>query len=130
MKTGWKEVARLGTQGSRYPHVLVDTHGWCLRLGPDPRRDDKFFSRLSPLLEGLIEHLVRRRLILVRPILDIRELAEEVRGGIKSAVAMAGQAALESQRMSSDASHVLYEGPEARKVIPTFLRAFQAYHRN
>jgi hypothetical protein len=33
MKTGWKEVARLGIQGARYPHLLVDTYGWCLRLG-------------------------------------------------------------------------------------------------
>ena len=27
MKTGWKEVAQLGTEGAGYPHVLVDAHG-------------------------------------------------------------------------------------------------------
>lgn len=33
MKNGWNEVAQLGPEPSRYPHILVDKHGWCLRLG-------------------------------------------------------------------------------------------------
>ena len=57
-----EEVARLGTEGLGYPHVLVDAYGWCLRLGPTPRTDDRFYSRVTTLLEGLVEHLIRRRL--------------------------------------------------------------------
>src|SRR5581483_7138721 len=60
VKTGWKLVARLGMSGSGYPHLLVDRHGWCLRLGPNPKVDDKYYSRLLFLLEGLVEQGFRR----------------------------------------------------------------------
>ncbi len=61
MSEAWREVARLGKKGERYPHLLVDTHGWCLRLGPHGKEDDKFYSSLPNLLEGLYEHLLRRK---------------------------------------------------------------------
>jgi hypothetical protein len=62
MSTGWKLVASLGSQGPRYPQILVDNHGWCLRLGPSARHDDKYYSSFSTLLGGLVEHFLRRRL--------------------------------------------------------------------
>jgi hypothetical protein len=61
VKNGWNEVARLGTAEDGYPHVLVDAHGWCLRLGRT-RSDEKFYSNLPSLLQGLIEHVIRRHL--------------------------------------------------------------------
>ena len=76
--SGWSEVARLGESGDRYPHVLVDAHGWALRLGPNYRRDDKYFSSLPTLLEGLVEHSLRRRLPLF-PADGLEALASEIR---------------------------------------------------
>ena len=63
MGNGWKEVARLGGPGARYPQILVDGHGWCLRLGRHTRHDEKYYSSLPNLLGGLIEHTIRRRLM-------------------------------------------------------------------
>jgi hypothetical protein len=79
MKTGWKEVARLGTEGTGYPHILVDAHGWCLRLGPSCRGDDKYFSSLPSLIQGLSEHIVRRRLWTNPEVRGLEALGEEVR---------------------------------------------------
>src|SRR5436189_6046071 len=62
MSNGWKLVASLGSHGLRYPHILVDKHGWCLRLGPSSRQDEKYYSSFSNLLKGLVEQLLRRRL--------------------------------------------------------------------
>lgn len=62
MKAGWTEVARLGIQGEKYPHVLIDAHGWCIRWGPKFHHDDKYYSNLSSVLRGLSEHGVRRTL--------------------------------------------------------------------
>lgn len=62
MSSGWKLVAALGAQGSGYPQVLVDNHGWCLRLGPSARQDERYYSNFSSLLSGLVEQLLRRRL--------------------------------------------------------------------
>lgn len=61
MSSGWKLVATLGAQGVRYPQILVDKHGWCLRLGPSARQDEKYYSSFSSLLRGLTEHFLRRR---------------------------------------------------------------------
>jgi len=74
VKTGWKLVARLGTSGPGYPHLLVDRHGWCLRLGANPRVDDKYYSRLLFLLEGLVEHLTRREALATPTLAGIGEL--------------------------------------------------------
>lgn len=62
MSNGWKLVANLAAHGSGYPQILVDKHGWCLRLGPSARQDEKYYSSFSSLLRGLIEQLLRRRL--------------------------------------------------------------------
>ena len=85
MKTGWKPVARLGTTPPGYPHLLVDPHGWCLRLGPDSRKDDKYYSRLTTLLEGMIEQGLRRRLIGAAEVVGIEQLSQAV---IKTLAAM------------------------------------------
>jgi hypothetical protein len=82
MKHGWNEVARLGKNGKRYPHLLVDAHGWCLRLGSDRKRDDKYYSRLTTLLEGLAEQGVRRDLVDSGSVSGIHELTRAVRSAL------------------------------------------------
>ena len=90
MSEAWREVARLGKRGEKYPHILVDSHGWCLRLGPRDREDEKYFSSLPTLLQGLSEHLLRRKdhesakvvaemkELLVRNLKEARELGEDL----------------------------------------------------
>jgi hypothetical protein len=90
MSEAWREAARLGKKGERYPHVLVDSHGWCLRLGPRDKEDDKYYSSLPNLLQGLYEHLLRRqdhesargvlemKTFVVRNLKEIRELGEDL----------------------------------------------------
>jgi len=90
MSEAWREVARLGKKGERYPHILVDSHGWCLRLGTRDKEDDKYYSSLPNLLQGLYEHLLRRqdhesakgvlemKDLLVRNLKEIKELGEEL----------------------------------------------------
>jgi hypothetical protein len=84
MKGGWTEVARIGTQGERFPHVLVDAHGWCLRLGP-VRRDEKYYSGLPTLLQGLVEHLTRRHLRDRGPLTCAAAMLAEVRAALDQA---------------------------------------------
>jgi hypothetical protein len=75
MSEAWREVARLGNKGERYPHILADSHGWCLRLGPRDREDDKYFSSLGSLLQALSEHLLRRKDdVSARTILETKDL--------------------------------------------------------
>jgi hypothetical protein len=90
MSEAWREAARLGKKGEKYPHILVDSHGWCLRLGPRGREDEKYYSSLLNLLQGLYEHLLRRqdhesargvlemKNLLVRNLKEIRELGEDL----------------------------------------------------
>jgi hypothetical protein len=90
MSEAWREVARLGKKGEKYPHVLVDSHGWCLRLGSRDKENDKYYSSLPNLLQGLYEHLLRRqdhesargvlemKNLLVRNLKEIRGLSEEL----------------------------------------------------
>ena len=101
MSKGWHLVARLGGSGSRYPHVLLDPHGWCLRLGPVPRDDDKFYSRLDTLLQGLVEHCTRHRLIRLGTVLGGQGFVEELRDCLASALEM-GRAA--AQRIVQESS--------------------------
>lgn len=84
MKTGWKEVARLGTGGARYPHVLVDAHGWCLRLGRE-RGEERYYSNLPSLLQGLIEHLARARLRQCPVLMSASAMLAEVRAALEEA---------------------------------------------
>lgn len=86
MSKGWREVARLGGTGARYPHVLVDPHGWCLRLGPSSRSDEKYYSSLPMLLHGLVEQTARRRLISLTAVLDLKDLRHEVEDVLHSAL--------------------------------------------
>ena len=90
MSEAWREMARLGRKGERYPHILVDSHGWCLRLGLRDKEDDKYYSSLPNLLQGLYEHLLRRqdhksargvlemKNLLVRNLKEIKELGEDL----------------------------------------------------
>jgi hypothetical protein len=86
VKTGWKLVARLGTSGPGYPHLLVDRHGWCLRLGANPRVDDRFYSRLLFLLEGLVEQGLRRDFLTLPEATGIGELCAILRESLRSTV--------------------------------------------
>lgn len=88
MGKGWREVARLGGTGARYPHVLADSHGWCLRLGPKSRTDDKYYSSLPLLLHGLVQQGVRRRLMALSATLDLQELGREVRDALHAALGL------------------------------------------
>jgi len=88
MSKGWREVAHLGGAGARYPHVLADARGWCLRLGPKSRTDDKFYSSLPLLLHGLVQHAVRRRLLALSASLDLQELCREVRDALHTALGL------------------------------------------
>jgi len=92
MKSGWKEVARLGIDGVGYPHVLVDSHGWCLRLGADPRADDKYYSSLPSLLSGAVNHAVRRRMMALSDSLDLQGLCREVRDALDTALGLCHEA--------------------------------------
>lgn len=101
MSKGWHLVARLGGAGARYPHFLVDSHGWCLRLGSVPRDDDKFYSRLETILEGLVEHCVRRRLVRLETALAPQSLLVEVRDALAAARDMASTAVREAVHEAS-----------------------------
>ena len=85
MSTGWKLVATLGTQGAGYPHILVDKHGWCLRLGPSSRQDEKFYSNFSNLLQGLVEHFLRRRMKSSEVIESVHALVRAVEEALRRA---------------------------------------------
>ena len=88
MSEGWREVARLGGAGARYPHVLVDPHGWCLRFGRNARSDERLYSSLPLLLHGLIEQSARRRLLSISAALEIQELRREVGDALHGALAL------------------------------------------
>ena len=90
MSEAWRKVARLGRKGERYPHILVDSHGWCLRLGPRDRDDEKYYSSFLTLLQGLLEHFLRRKDkesaravtemkdLVIQNLKEARELGEEL----------------------------------------------------
>src|SRR5690349_11595998 len=92
MAAAWTEIAQLGKSGARYPHLLVDKHGWCLRLGPKRSEDDKFYSSLRPLLEGLIEHFTRRHLASLKGPLDLLEFSLEVSAALRSGLQLCHEA--------------------------------------
>lgn len=82
MGKGFTLVVRLGMDGPRYPHILVDAHGWLLRLGPHWDRDDKYYSSLPSVFEGMVEHALRRRLG-GTPAEGLEALARDVRAEMK-----------------------------------------------
>ncbi len=120
MSKGWKEVARLGGPGARYPQVLVDAHGWCLRLGRDSRHDQKYYSTLPSLLGGLIEHTLRRRLTDSRTAGDLQAFLTTLKASLETAQSLCQQA-LEEGGLKEHARR-----QDARKVLnkpcKTFLR--------
>ncbi len=119
MSEAWREVARLGKVGERYPHILADTRGWCLRWGPRECRDDKYYSTLSSLLHGLAEHLLRRRVGAGEDIRSLARFRELVELTFQEASALG--AALD--RKLSDAARLRAlegpgRGPTARGSVP------------
>jgi hypothetical protein len=91
LKPGWKLVARLGDGGERYPHVLTDPHGWCLRLGPSRKQDEKYYSSLTTLLLGMLEQGTRRYFLHSEAAVGVRDLAELVGRGVDSMVRLASR---------------------------------------
>jgi hypothetical protein len=85
MKNGWNEVARLGPPPGGYPHVLVDQHCWCLRMGPG-RGQEKYYSNLPSLLQGLVEHVERARLRNTPLLHSATSMRVEVRVGLAEAL--------------------------------------------
>jgi hypothetical protein len=84
MKTGWHPVAKLGMEAPHYPHVLVDAHGWCLRLGRE-RGEERYYSNLPSLLQGLIEHLTRTRFRRCPALRSAEAMLDEVRAALAEA---------------------------------------------
>ena len=62
MRTPFRLVARLGPEPRGYPWILADARNWVLRLGPGHGDDDRFYSNLPSLIEGLTAHWLRRHL--------------------------------------------------------------------
>lgn len=116
MKQGWNEVARLGMHGKQYPHLLVDAHGWCLRLGSDRKRDDKYYSRLTTLLEGLIEQGVRRDLVDAGSASGILELTQAVRSALARMVRLGRR--LETTPQQSPLMRPAASAPPAEASAP------------
>ncbi|HEX7897827.1 MAG TPA: hypothetical protein VF950_08715 [Planctomycetota bacterium] len=92
MSKGWRLVSRLGAAGTRYPHVLVDSHGWCLRLGANTRQDEKYYSSFPNLLQGMVEHFARRRLAATAPLSSLMELVGEVKDAMRTALDLCREA--------------------------------------
>lgn len=121
MGEAWREVARLGKVGQRYPHVLADSRGWCLRWGPKTDRDEKYYSSLSTMLHGLAEHYLRRRLGAGQDIRTLARFRELVELTMKEAVALG--AALDSKLRESrlrpvDASNGSETSPGSPQALP------------
>jgi len=127
MSKGWREVARLGGTGARYPHVLVDAHGWCLRLGPKSRSDEKYYASLPMLLRGLAEHGTRRRLASLSGPLDLSEFCREVEDALHSAIELC-QEALEKGGLEEHRRRLgpLAQGRSTPKAFPEALIAPRA----
>ena len=104
MKHGWRLVAKLGARAPHFPHILADPHGWGLRLGSNAHADMKYYSSFPNLLEGLVEHLVRRRLGSEHPILSSADLIAEVRRELAHARDVCRVAVREVEFMARQAS--------------------------
>ena len=100
MKNGWNEVARLGSEPGGYPHVLVDKHGWCLRLGR-ARGEEKYYSNLPSLLQGLIEHVIRRHLRNCGTLHSAAAMLAEVRAALDQAARFQGTLSATTRQQSS-----------------------------
>jgi hypothetical protein len=85
MRSPFREVARLGSGHAGYPWILADSRNWVLRLGPSRGEDEKYFSNLPSLLEGMTAHLLRRRLGQDGVLEGIQLLIQEHREGLAAA---------------------------------------------
>lgn len=88
MSEAWHEVARLGDTAGGYPHALVDSHGWCLRLGPRKRIDERYYSSVQSLVLGLTEHGLRSRLGALEGWKTVEELQRLVLAYLKEAATL------------------------------------------
>src|SRR5437879_2584027 len=116
MSEAWREVARLGRSGEAYPHVLADSHGWCLRLGPRERLDERYYSSLPSLLRGLTEQILRRLLGKDDDVRTLIKLRNEIGHHLREVAALGTE--LERQ-LSGAARQQREEGSIAR---PTALK--------
>lgn len=82
MRTPFRLVARLGPEPHGYPWILADARNWVLRLGPGHGDDDRYYSILPSLIEGLTAHWVRRRL---GPVDGLQLLLQEHRAALAEA---------------------------------------------
>jgi hypothetical protein len=98
MKNGWREVARFGIDGACYPQILVDGHGWCLRMGPSSRQDDKYYSSFGSVFEGLREHTLRRCLPTEPPAQGFKEFERAVRNALSRAAQLGRALARKTDR--------------------------------
>ncbi len=85
MRSAFRTVARLGVEPGGYPWILADTRNWVLRLGPSRGEDEKYFSNLPSLLEGIVVHLLRRGLGQDGIIDGLQLLIQEYRIGMAEA---------------------------------------------
>lgn len=60
MRSAFRLVARLGPAPHGYPWILADARNWVLRLSRGD--DDRYYSNLPSLIEGMSAHWLRRRL--------------------------------------------------------------------
>lgn len=58
MRSAFRLVARLGPGPLGYPWILADARNWVLRLGRGD--DDRYYSNLPSLIEGMTTHWLRR----------------------------------------------------------------------
>jgi hypothetical protein len=82
MRSAFRLVARLGPGPCGYPWILADARNWVLRLGPGRGDDDRFYSNLPSLIEGLTVHWLRRRL---GPVDGLQLLLREHRAALAEA---------------------------------------------
>jgi hypothetical protein len=86
-------------------------------MGPDPRRDEKYYSALSTLLQGAVEQGVRRSLMAAAIATGLEELRRQVLRAIQTATAQRGVLLQEIARQSPikrlGASEEVPEGPGA-----------------
>jgi hypothetical protein len=61
-------------------------------MGTDTRRDEKYFSSVPNLLQGLVEHYARRRLARSSPLASLEDLVSEVRDATRAALELCREA--------------------------------------
>ena len=114
MSEAWREVARLGKAVNSYPHVLADSRGWCLRLGPQKRSDEKYYSSVQSLILGLLENYLRRRLGASQEIRTLIQFVDLVLLHLKEASALGAEL---ERKLIAPAPLGLLARPEGRPSV-------------